>query len=206
MRRCLRVWGSALFATCLLTLGAVGVASADPTPVNCGESDMSIGVQFLGLQSVQNLTLTAQPDGTFATDVKVRAFCVRDNVDIGNVANAEVRVWTSVTNTTANGQNAVFPHGAVISMPDGTAVVRLVSTDPGLADGQWFARVGSQFMIVTTAFGSGVERYGSPFQGGSVFARTPELSSLALFGVGGFGAAGYALTRLRARRGSSNTA
>jgi hypothetical protein len=36
--------------------------------------------------------------------------------------------------------------------------------------------------------------------GGQIFAQTPELDSLVLFGSGAAGLAGYGLMRIRARR------
>lgn len=183
-----------------LTVALGGTALADPAPNNCGSSSMSVGVQFLALQSAQNITLVAGPDGTFSADVRVRVFCQHNGVDLGEVTGSHVVIVTTVPGTTANGLGATAPHYATIDLPSGVGNVHLASTDPGLAPGQVFARVGWEATVVTVAFAQHIDLDDSPVQIGRVYAATPELDSILLFGSGAVGVAGYALTRVRAKR------
>jgi hypothetical protein len=196
----MRKGATAALATAALTVLLGGAALADTAPNNCGDPSMVTGVQFLSLQSAQNLTLVAQADGTFTADVQVRVFCKRGSVDIGDVAGSKIQVSTTVPNTSINGVDASSP--VTIDVPTGLTTVHISSTNPGLAAHQWFARVGSDTTFVSIAFDRSVSFDDSPVQIGRVFAQTPELDSLVLFGAGAVGMGGYALSRLRARRRS----
>jgi hypothetical protein len=187
----------AAIGTAGLLLG--GAAMADRAPNNCGDASMATGVQFLTLQPAQNLTLFQQSDGSFTTDVRVRVFCMKAGVDLGEVTGSQIRISTTVPNTTVNGIDATGI-GATINIPSGIASLQLRSTNPGLSSSQWWARVGSDTMSVSLAFDQAVSADDSPVQIGRVFAQTPELGSLLLFGSGAAGFAGYAITRRRARR------
>ena len=190
----------AALAAAAMTLLLGGTALADPAPNNCGAPSMATGVQFLTLQSASNLTLFAQSDGSFTADVRVRVFCTDGGVDIGEVIGSRIQIGTTVPNTTVNGLTATSPAAAAIDVPTGITTLHLRSTDPGLSATQWFARVGSDTVTISLAFDQSVSSGDSPVQIGRVFAQTPELDSLMLFGAGATGFAVYALTRRRARR------
>lgn len=72
---------------------------------------------------------------------------------------------------------------------DGAPVLIGLQLDWGAGTGGWVDPTGVMRDYPTPVFG-----------GGGIYAATPELDSLVLFGSGATGLAGYALLRLRARR------
>lgn len=169
--------------------------------MNCAQPNFSVGVEFIGIGAA-NITLVGQPyEAGFSGPVTLRVYCVdQDGADIGDVAGSQVAITTNVPNTTFDGQPATFGSPAIIDLALGRRTIVVFSTDPGLAPGVAFARVGSQVSIATLAFGQKVPDGYAPSVGTNIFARTPELSSIALLASGGAGALGYVVVAARARR------
>jgi hypothetical protein len=85
---------------------------------------------------------------------------------------------------------AYSPAQAILTGPDGAPQLIGLQLDYGSGTG-------------TYDVGNGPQTYQYPVGGfGGLFAATPELDSLALFGSGALGLAGYGLMRMRARRRS----
>jgi len=83
---------------------------------------------------------------------------------------------------------AYSPVQAILTGPDGAPQLIGLQLDYGSGTG-------------TYDLGSGPQTYQYPVGGfGGIFAATPELDSLALFGSGALGLVGYGLMRMRARR------
>jgi hypothetical protein len=153
-------------------------------------------VEFLGI-SGSNITLAQRADGSFAGSVIIHVFCTDAYGNpVGDVTDGQVSITTNVPNTTFDGKATP----ASIDLLTGSKIISVVSTDPGLAPGQFSARVGSQTATATVAFGSTVPDGYGPKVTTNIFARTPELSSIALLASGGVGAAAYLLVAARARR------
>ena len=72
----------------------------------------------------------------------------------------------------------------------------ITSSNPDLSS--WYAKVGYDLITVVQAFNTSIG--GGNSAQGNIFAATPELDSVILFGTGIAGLAGFALTRARARR------
>jgi len=95
---------------------------------------------------------------------------------------------------------------AAVLLPFGYANVTIASSTPLDANSD-FALVGRESVILAQAYGTSLQTASSPltFAGSPAFspgvwAQTPELDSLVLFGSGAVGIAGYAVLRLRAAR------
>lgn len=197
-----------LLGVSTLAVVTTSPAAASPAPNNC-DGTGTLAVELLGLRSAVNATMMAQTDGSYATNVQVRVFCTSDTgADIGEVSNAQVAIWIELAPGRTgvikiNGQVATEAAPATISAPEGIVEVTISSTDPNIlniAQGEWRAKVGYEWSAVASAFGTAVDPGDSPLMRGTLWAQTPELSSLALFGTGAAGMAGYALTRMRAFR------
>ncbi|MBV9893817.1 MAG: hypothetical protein JO020_06595 [Chloroflexi bacterium] len=107
----------------------------------------------------------------------------------------------------------VSGQAAAISVPYGYANVTIDTAYP-LDPNSTFAFIGRQAVILTSAYGGSLltgtgtgtggqptNTYaGSPAFSPGVWAQTPELDSIALFGSGALGLVGYGLMRLRAAR------
>lgn len=183
----------------LLGAGAVP-AAASLAPVNCAAPNYQIGLAFVGMSAAQNIVLQQRPDLTYAGQVTVRVFCMQGTTDLGEVANAQVAITTSAPGVSFDGQPATSTTPATISLPLGIKVVDIVADQDTLAPDQFFARVGGDTISTVAAYGSSVPAGYNLTMTGNLFAATPELDSLVLFGTGGLGLAGYALLRRRARR------
>lgn len=156
--------------------------------------------EFLGI-SAANITLAQQSDGTFAGPVIIRVYCTDEEGQFArNVLGTQVSITTNVPNTTFDGHVATLATPAIINLPLGTKTIIVTSTDPGLAPGSAFARVGNQTTAAIVAFGHSVPDGYAPSVTTNLFARTPELSSIALLASGGVGAAGYVLLVSRSKR------
>jgi hypothetical protein len=185
------------------TLAAASFAAA-PFPVAAASAcDTSqIQVEFLGV-GASNTILTLGGDGYYTGNVMVRVFCGLDN---SAVTGAVINMWTTVngsaileasSNTWKNATDSAHP--VAINVPTGDQQITIRALDPGLAG--WRARVGSDTVTVTQAFGQAVTgNDGFPNVNAGIWAQTPELDSLSLFGTGALGLVGYALLRRRARR------
>jgi hypothetical protein len=182
------------------SLGLFASQARAAAPTNCGQDDSTVAVAFVGIGE-SNILLTAQQDGTFTGAVTIRVFC-RDlsGSDIGEVLGSTVTITTNVHGTTFDGQAASEGSTATIDLPLGVKTVMVVSTDPGLAPGVSFARVGDQSTITTVIFASAVPDGWGPGGRTTIFARTPELSSVVLLASGGAGAFGYLFIAARSKR------
>lgn len=195
-----RKWARRRISRALATLATMAVAlvlmggQAHAAP--CAEP----AVEFLGI-SAANITLSQQVDGTFAGPVIIRVYCTDVAGDFArNVTGSQVALTTNVPNATFDGHAATLTTPAIINLPLGTKTIIVTSTDPGLAPGTAFARVGNQTTVATVAFGHDVPDGYAPSVTTNIFARTPELSSIVLLASGGAGALGYALLLARSKR------
>ncbi len=184
--------------TAAFALAGALVLGAFASPASAADCPDPV-VEFLGI-GAGNITLAAADANHWVGTVTIRVFCELGGGASVPVTNAQVRITTNVPNTTFDGHPAFLLTTAVIELPTGTKTVEVVSSDPGLAPGQVFGRVGGQLSIATVAFGSHVPLGYAPIVVTNVFARTPELSSIALLASGGVGAAGYLVIAARARR------
>jgi hypothetical protein len=187
-------------------IGALALALATASPAGaqtaCTTSSGQVMVEFLGV-GTNNTILMEQLDGAYQGDVRVRVYCGIDNQ---LVPNSVVRMSTTVPNSfvrtdasTNTWVAATEPAYAEVSLPSGEGIVSIKSPDPGLTG--WKARVGASTVTVTNAFGQPLSGTGGyPTASGAIWAQTPELGSVALFGTGALGMAGFALLRWRARR------
>ena len=193
-------WRIAAALCAILSIGAFAGRASAAAPDNCGQSDFTTAVAFVGIGEA-NILLTAQQDGTFSGAVTVRVFC-RDlsGTDIGEVLGSRVTITTNVPGTTFDGQAASGGSTATIDLPLGSRTIMVVSTDPGLAPGVAFAKVGEQATLTTMVFTTTVPAGFGPGANTNVFARTPELSSVVLLGSGGLGAFGYFVVAARSKR------
>jgi hypothetical protein len=179
----------------VVALGLFAGQARAAAPNNCDQSSFTVAVAFIG-EAEGNIMLTAQLDGTSSGPVTVRVFCNDQfGTDIGEVLNSKVTITTGF-NATFDGQ----PSGTTFDLPTGIRTLTVVSTDPGLAPGVFFAKVGEQTTAATVAFGQTIPAGSGPKITTSIFARTPELSSIALLASGGAGALGYLALRARSRR------
>jgi hypothetical protein len=121
--------------------------------------------------------------------------------------NASVDTPAQTANCTIDTSSGVVSgQPASISVPFGYANVTFTSSTP-LPDHSDFAFVGRQSVILAQAYGDTLQTGQNPltfsmapaFSPG-VWAKTPELDSLFLFGSGAAGFASYAMLRLRAAR------
>lgn len=184
----------------LVALGAIAVAAVlaggQAQAVSCAQPL----VEFLGIGAA-NITLAAQSDGTYGGSVIVHVYCTdAAGAFAGDVPNSQVGITTNVPNTTFDGLVATLSSPALVDLTSGFKTIFVSSTDPGLAPGTAFARVGNQTAIATVAFGQTVPGGYAPSVTTNIFARTPELSSIALLASGGVGAAGYVLLAARSKR------
>jgi hypothetical protein len=181
---------SGLIAAALVFAGTPAQAATCAEPV----------VQFLGIGAA-NITLATQNDGSFAGSVIVRVYCTDEAGNFASyVSNAQVSIVTNVPNTTFDGHVATTGSPALVDLPLGFKTITVTSTDPGLAPGVASARVGDQTATTTLAFGQAVPKGNEVTVKTNIFARTPELSSIALLASGGIGAAGYVLLAARSKR------
>jgi hypothetical protein len=186
-------------AAAVVGLASLGVVSTIPVSAQSACQDGSnVLVEFLGA-GTSNTIMFEQTDG-FQGDVRVKVYCGADNTP---VPNATVTLSTTVPNSfviVPGGapQPATSPATAIVSVPTGDTLVTLKSSDPDLTG--WKAKVGTNTIVVTGAYGTSLAENDYPTATGQLYAQTPELSSLALFGSGALGMAGYGLTRLRAMR------
>ena len=189
--------GLALIAGASLSMASAPVAAANA----CDTDPTNVLVEFLGV-GASNTILVLGGDGYYTGNVLVHVYC---GLDGSPVTNAIVGMWTTVpgsaiydpnTATWADATNSANP--VSISVPTGDQQLTLRTSTPDLSG--WRARVGADTVTVTQAFGQTVTGTGGyPTASAAIFAQTPELDSLSLFGVGAAGLVGYSLMRRRAR-------
>jgi hypothetical protein len=173
-----------LLAVLGLTVLLVAPASAQGCPVPPNH----LTVRFTAV------TVGQQTGGLYAAQIDSVVDCVSaSGQTIGQVP-ATYEVWTE-------GVNGVFINGSPSqshqTVPAPGSLIVTYPQNVNLSQIQWFANIGGSGV---QAFNGWVSSGSSPLQLGNILARTPELGSLALFGAGAAGMAGYAVTRFRARR------
>lgn len=185
--------GPVLGAVVLLLISALP-ASAAPARDNCTRAGDQMDVWF---QTVS----VGQAGGSYVLQLTARVLC-RDasGADVGEVLNSGFQFWTTLDRTFVNGQPVTGEaNAATISTPEGVASFSVMSPDPTVSATVRLLGTLPPGMVPT--FNTWVDSGNSPLQVGSIFVRTPELSSLALFGAGAASLAGYAVTRARSLRG-----
>lgn len=184
----------------------LGASSLALVAVSPAAADGDCPVDQIGIVA-SNSTLMAQTDGTwFQGEIEIQVFCKKKSTLIPN---STIQI---MSDTTKSGGDEVLndegkwipledPAAAIISVPTGQRLISIRTTDPNFKVGDWRVKVGTHTVKVASANGVPMDIDDMAWAGGNVWAQTPELGSLALFGTGAAGMAGYALTRLRARRG-----
>jgi hypothetical protein len=183
-----------------VVVGVAGIGVVGVVPVSaqsaCGGPG-NVAVEFLGVGTSN--TILMEQAGGFQGDVRVRVYCGTDG---SLVPNSTVALSTSVPNSSvilpSGTHDATEPAVATVPLPTGEALISIRSSDPNLNG--WKAKVGTNTVTVTGAYGTNLNPSDYPTASGALWAQTPELSSLALFGSGALGMAGYGLARLRAMR------
>lgn len=189
----------------LITGSALGLASTPVAAASACDADpANIEVEFLGV-GASNTVLILGGDGYYQGNVLVHVYCGLDN---SLVTNAVVGMYTNlpgsavfnpVTNGWDDATNSSSP--VSINVPTGDQEITLRTSSPDLSG--WRARVGSDVVTVTQAYGQAVNGTdGYPVANAGIWAQTPELDSISLFGSGAAGLVGYLLLRRRASRGS----
>jgi len=180
-----------------LALWGASAAVAAPAPVNCDQPNYQMGVSVMGMSAAQNIILQQQSDLTYQGQMTIRVFCMQGTTDLGEVTNAQVSITSTVPDVAVDGQPATGS-GALINLPLGIQTVTITAPQSTLTPDTFFARVGGNTVVTVEAYGQSVPSGYSLNMNGNVFAATPELDSLALFGSGAIGLAGYLLLRRRA--------
>lgn len=182
-----------LGAAMLLLLSALP-ASAAPARDNCTRAGDQMDVWF---QTVS----VGRSGSSYVLQLTARVLCKdASGADVGEVLDSGFQFWTTLDRTFVNGQPvAGEANAATISTPDGFASFSVMSPDPTVSATVRLLGTLPAGMVAT--FNTWVDSGNSPLQVGAIFVRTPELSSLALFGAGAAGLAGYAVTRARSLRG-----
>jgi hypothetical protein len=178
-------------------VGLVGLVLVSTTPAAAQSACQDGGnvlVEFLGV-GTSNTVLMAQVAGGYEGQVRVRVYCGADGTLVPNSA---VEMWTNVPNSSINGTPATESDPVTVRLPSGEDLVWIRSDNPDLSG--WKARVGTNTVTVIGAYGSTIDPKDYPTASGAIWAQTPELGSLALFGSGAAGMAGYGFMRLRAAR------
>jgi hypothetical protein len=191
---------AAAIATLALVSASLWLWTASPAAAQSTACLNGTGVlvEFLGV-GTSNTIIMEQIDGAYQGDVRVHAYC---GLDGQNVPNATITISTTVANSFillgGTWQPATAPASVAIFLPTGEAVITIRSTNPNLTG--WKAMVGTNTVTVTGAYGQPLPDNAYPTASGSIWAQTPELASIALYGTGALGLAGIMLARLRARR------
>jgi hypothetical protein len=192
-------WAAALGVVSILFSAASPAAAQNA----CQNSSGQPMVRLLGT-GTSNSIMMAQTDGEyFEGDILVRVYC---GVGGALIPNATVTFSTTVPGDMIflNGVWTPLNGPVSVSIPSGEQTIKIKTKDPNLLGSNWEAFVGTNTVTVTGAFGQTLPANQYPTATGMIWAQTPELGSLALFGAGAAGMAGYALTRVRAgfgRRG-----
>jgi len=199
--RSARCWGAILgLMGLLLVTAAPALANhtTGPAPNNCdGSPGDSVAVALLGIAPGQNVELVSQPDGvTYAASVAIEAFCAQSGgAPTGWIAGADITIALSGAGGTVITVNGLPSPQTLITGPTGQLAFTLATTNPSSLNLN--ISIGTHTELLVRAFGKPVA---GPGLFGNIFARTPELGSIALFATGAAGMAGYAVARLRSRR------
>jgi hypothetical protein len=157
-------------------------------------------------------------DGAFRAVVGAEVYCrAPSGQNLGDIPDARLQVsvagatGSQVTIDAVNAPSSPVPgspnpnNPRIIGPFNGTVSIRFAAPSDILPPGISTAPIGIEMAIVTGAWGGPLTDPSGAFTlapgtFGNVVAQTPELGSLALFGAGAAGMAGYAITRLRGRR------
>jgi hypothetical protein len=146
----------------------------------------------------QNPNDTSKPlAGVKVTDVDITSFAFNDLVGSADGKDPYIGLPMGV-NTPLPIATTGFPSG-IITNASGQAMFLLRVESPA---NPWLSYPdgGTRLVGLHLDIGTGMGNVQpDPIGAGLVYAATPELDSLALFGTGAAGMAGYALMRLRAR-------
>jgi hypothetical protein len=192
-------------------MGSTSVSAAGLTQADCNTARGVPATRVrneVGLQSAGDIVMTLQPDGSFQGTGLIEVFCKGPTgADLGGIQGAKVQIAATpdagvVTTFLINN----VPGPVVIGPFDSSASFTLTSHTPNLnlqvsADPNADGAIGSHTETVIAAFGQTLTGDHPISQEGGIFAATPELDSIALFGTGATGMAGYVLMRMRAARG-----
>jgi hypothetical protein len=186
----------------VVAIGLTGLASVSSLPVAaqsaCQGSGGEVLVEFLGA-GTSNTVLMQQQSGAYEGEVRVRVYC---GLTGEVIPNAQVEIESTLPGdavldpTTGNWVPMSSP--VAISVPAGERLITIRSSDPLLSAPNYRARVGTSTVTVVGAFGQALPGNEFPTATGMIWAQTPELGSLALFGAGAASLVGYGLTRMRA--------
>lgn len=215
----------AVFGLTLIAVGPVGAAAtAQPQLISasdCASQSGQTAVQSVAISPGGTTVLHQELDGYFRAYGTISVFCLAPNgTNLGGIPDAQVKIAVnpsgpgisaSMVSVAAQGGVATTsldpstPGNPVLVGPfSGTVSVVLSAPSNILPPGIALGAIGFKVQIVEAAWGGPLEGPGGfglgPGSFGNVLAQTPELGSLALFGAGAAGMAGYALTRLRSRR------
>ena len=156
-----------------------------------------------------------QEDGTYLGQAQIRVFCRNPTTfqDLGDIQDATVLVQAFDNPFTSPDVEFLIngvPGPVTVGPFTGTTTFTIGSLMPNLHLAA--QPVGAHIEVVTSIQTSGGTTplptmplwggitFGSVWNGGSIVATTPELGSLALFGTGAVGLAGYAMMRMRSGR------
>jgi hypothetical protein len=190
--------GLALVAGGMLGVGSMPVAAASA----CDATPGNIQVEFLGV-GASNTILAQGGDGYYQGNVLIHVYC---GIDGSPVTDAVVSIYTNLAGSavydpgTGVWNDATNPASPVaVNVPSGDQQVALRTLEPDLSG--WKARVGADTVNVLQAYGQAVTGTdGYPNANAGIWAQTPELDSLSLFGSGAAGIVGYLMMRRRARK------
>jgi hypothetical protein len=214
--------GLGMTAAMLLSAAPAFAAPTDPlTRAQCAALAVGGGeTGRLGIRPGQDAVLTADGGGFFVSEENVvHVFCTNSsgNVDAGFITDVSVTV-TAVDNQPPPGTTfEVAPalggpwspgttgFTAAVNPANGNVSFFIRSNSPEVTGATVAITVGQHTETTTACTGTpGC----TVFNGGPITVvpgATPELSSVALFGSGALGMAGFAFARLRAKRREQNS-
>jgi len=201
--------GVGLLTATLMSTGSASAAGLTQTACESARGVPAPRVRNeVGLLSAGDIVMTLQPDGSFQGTGVIEVFCKGPTgADLGGIQGAKVQISATpdagvattflINNVTGPVIIGPFDSSATFTLTSHTPNLNLqVSADPN-ADGA----LGSHTETVIAAFGQTLTGNHPISQEGGIFAATPELDSIALFGTGAMGMIGYATMRMRAARG-----
>lgn len=220
VRRWLPVVRSVVGTAVLIGMALVSASSAAAqsgtvtTEAQCAGAGGQVNVNWLAISPGATIVMDMQEDGTYSGPAQVRVYCRNPLTfaDLGDIEDATVLVqaYNAPTAPTAvfliNGVTGPVTLGPFT----GPTTFTISSPTPNLHLA--VQPVGAHIEVLTSVTTSGGTTqlptiplwggvtFGQVWNGGPIVAQTPELGSMALFGSGAVGMAGYVMTRLRAGR------
>ena len=195
----------------LAGLGVFGLAVISAMPASAAVTSCA-DTNSIKLQPSQDITLRPDTSGAYVGSATVTAYC--GTTTPGNeLAGLTVNVSADRASTA--------PSDLMVSLNGGAAVNLTVAPTETLLATETTDSAGNLVLNISASsvstpdlaavsqpigfhFEMGVSAPGGAPEylplGGRIFAATPELDSIALFGTGAMGMAGYAIMRLRAAR------